>query len=132
MEQTLRLLTADLLVVIHFSFILFVIVGGLLALKYRNLLWLHIPALTWGILVELAGWVCPLTVYETQLRAVHGGSYTKGFIEHYLLPIIYPHALTREIQIGLGLLLLLFNCWVYVRIIRQRPLKDKRKAKRFA
>jgi len=107
-----NLILADLLVAVHFCFILFVIFGGLFVLKWPKLIWLHLPAATWGALIEFAGWICPLTVYENRLRAAHGG-YASGFIEHYLMPIIYPSALTREIQILLGAGVVLLNMAVY-------------------
>lgn len=119
------MILADLLVVVHFGFILFVIFGGLLVLKYRKLIWLHLPALIWGVLIEFAGWLCPLTIYENELRPARGGAYAVGFIEHYLIPVIYPSILTREIQIGLGFLLILFNLWVYGMLIRRSMRKKQ-------
>ena len=99
------MLFADLIVAIHFGFILFVIFGGLLVLKWPKLIWLHLPAAIWGALIEFAGWICPLTFLENRLRSAHGGGYASGFVEHYILPIIYPAGLTREIQIGLAIIL---------------------------
>ena len=114
MDLSLRnLLLADLIVFIHFSFILFVIFGGFLALKWRKLIWLHLTAVTWGALIEFAGWICPLTSLENQLRSASGGGYASGFIEHYIIPVIYPSALTREIQVSLGLAVILLNFFVY-------------------
>ena len=111
---------ADLIVIIHAGFILFVIFGGFLALKWRNLIWLHLPAAIWGVLVELFGWFCPLTYYENSLRQTDGGGYTSSFLEHYLIPIIYPSALSREIQIGLGIILALFNLLIYRKLYSER------------
>ncbi|WP_020565177.1 DUF2784 domain-containing protein [Methylosarcina fibrata] len=108
-----RLILADLVVAIHFSFILFVVLGGLLALKWRRIVWLHLPAAVWGALIEFAGWICPLTFIENRLRTGHGSGYSSSFIEHYLIPVIYPSALTREIQIGLGLTVVLINVLIY-------------------
>ncbi|MGZ8136329.1 MAG: DUF2784 domain-containing protein [Methylococcaceae bacterium] len=117
----LNLLLADLLVVIHFSFILFVMLGGLLVLKWRKLMWLHLPAAIWGALIEFAGWICPLTIIENRLRSgSDAGAYSSGFIEHYIMPLIYPSALTREIQIGLGLLVILVNFFVYRKLFKKR------------
>lgn len=113
-------LMADLIVIIHAGFILFVIFGGFLALKWRNLIWLHLPAAVWGVLVELLGWFCPLTYYENSLRQTDGRGYTSGFLEHYLIPIIYPTDLSREIQIGLGLILALFNLLIYRKLYLER------------
>ena len=119
MHQRLNLILADLLVAIHFGFILFVIFGGLLVLKYRKLIWLHLPALIWGAMIEFAGWLCPLTVYENELRRAGKEAYESGFIEHYLIPVIYPPVLTRQIQMVLGLLLVIFNIWVYRKIVKK-------------
>ena len=113
----------DLVVIIHFAFILFVVFGGMLAQKWQWLIWLHIPALIWAALIEFAGWVCPLTVLENRLRYSAGGDYGSGFIEHYIIPIIYPSALTREIQIGLGLAVLGLNCWFYLKLYAKRVKK---------
>jgi len=115
-----NLLLADLIVVIHFSFILFVIFGGFLVLKWRKLIWLHLPAATWGALIEFAGWICPLTSLETQLRSASGRGNASGFIEHYIIPVIYPSALTREIQVALGFAVILLNLFVYRKLILKR------------
>lgn len=116
-----NLLIADLLVVIHFSFILFVILGGLLVLKWQKLIWLHVPAAIWGALIEFAGWICPLTIIENRLRSgSDAGTYSSGFIEHYIIPLIYPSVLTREIQIGLGVLVILVNFLVYRKLLKKR------------
>lgn len=115
---------ADLIVIIHFAFILFVVFGGLLVLKWRWLIWFHIPAVIWGALIEFAGWVCPLTVLENRLRFTDGVDYASGFIEHYIIPIIYPSVLTREIQCGLGLAVLGLNCWFYLKLYRKSVKKQ--------
>jgi len=121
MDLSLRnLLLADLIAAIHFSFILFVIFGGFLVLKWRKLIWLHLPAAMWGALIEFAGWICPLTSLETQLRWASGGGYASSFIEHYIIPIIYPSALTREIQMSLGLAVILLNLFVYRKLFLKR------------
>lgn len=109
---------ADLLLIIHFAFILFVVGGGLFALRYRFLVVLHLPALVWGVYVELSGRVCPLTPWENHLRRLAGEEgYSGGFIEHYLLPVIYPQDLTRELQISLGFSLAAINVVVYAVLI---------------
>jgi hypothetical protein len=115
-----NLLFADLIVISHFGFILFVIFGGFLAQKWRSLIWLHLPAAIWGVLIEIFGWICPLTYYENSLRSIGEGGYTSGFLEHYLMPVIYPSALTREIQIGLGIILVLLNLLIYRRLYLKR------------
>ena len=109
---------ADIIVVIHFAFILFVILGGLLVLRWRWLAWIHIPAAVWGAIIEFAGWICPLTPLENRFR-VKGGAdgYQSSFIEHYIVPIIYPETLTRSMQIILGLFVLIINAFIYGRIL---------------
>jgi hypothetical protein len=116
----LNLILADLIIFIHFCFILFVIFGGFLALKWRKIIWLHLPAATWGALIEFAGWICPLTTLENRLRSASGGGYASGFIEHYIIPMIYPSALTREIQVALGLAVILLNLLVYRKLLWKR------------
>ncbi|MFQ5742325.1 MAG: DUF2784 domain-containing protein [Acidobacteriota bacterium] len=111
---------ADLVVLLHLAFIAFVLVGGFLALRWRRLAWLHLPAACWGGLVELTGWFCPLTPLENRLRRASGTmGYSDGFIEHYVLPLIYPADLTREQQVLLGLLLLAVNLAAYTLVWRQ-------------
>ena len=107
-------LTADFVVLIHLAFILFASLGGLLVLKYRRVALLHLPALIWAVHISLVGWVCPLTPLENWLRE-RGGllGYDTSFIEHYILPLIYPGELTRRMQIFLGLLLLVINLGIY-------------------
>lgn len=108
---------ADSLVSLHLTFILFVLFGGLLVLKWPRLAWLHLPAATWGVAVEIFHLPCPLTDWENRMR--HGAGqqgYGDGFIEHYLIPLIYPAGLTPQIQLGLGALVLLINALVYGRL----------------
>lgn len=105
---------ADAVVVVHVAFVVFVALGGFLVLRRPRLAWLHVPAALWGALVELGGLPCPLTPLENWLRFRAGESgYGGGFIEHYLLPLLYPGALTREIQIALGVLVVAVNGAVY-------------------
>jgi hypothetical protein len=108
-------IAADLLVLFHFAFILFVVLGGFLVF-YRHLFaWLHLPAVIWGALIEFSGWICPLTPWEQTLRIKAGQSgYSGGFVEHYIVSLIYPSALTPEIQIILGASVLVLNVSVYV------------------
>lgn len=115
-------LTADFVVLLHLAFILFVALGGLSILKYPRCAFLHIPALIWGVLISLFDWVCPLTPLENWLRERSGVvGYDTSFIEHYILPIIYPGELTRRIQIFLGLSVLVINLGVYgFRILRTK------------
>ena len=112
---------ADTVVVIHIAFVLFVILGGLLVLRRPRLAWLHVPAAVWGALIEFRGWVCPLTPLENALRARGGeAGYSGGFVEHYLLPVLYPGALTRNIQIALGTLVVALNLVIYGFVLARR------------
>ena len=104
----------DIVVTTHLAFIVFVLFGGLLALRWRWIPWIHLPAAAWGMSVALAGWLCPLTPIENALRRASGSSgYEGGFIDHYLSPIIYPAGLTRELQVFFGLLVIAVNLIVY-------------------
>jgi len=115
-------------VVLHLAFVLFAVLGGLLALKWRRVVWLHLPAALWAALIEFAGWFCPLTPLENWLRIESGGAaYRTGFIEHYILPVLYPAELTRELQILLGGLVLVFNLLVYAVVLR-RLVRQRRRA----
>ena len=107
-------LLADTVVVIHFAFIVFVVLGGLLVLRWRWVAWIHVPAAVWGAVIEFDGWICPLTPIEHWFRMQSGGSgYEHGFIEHWIVPVVYPEALTRPIQIALGVAVLVVNMVVY-------------------
>jgi hypothetical protein len=107
-------LMADFIVLVHFGFVLFVIFGGLLVLKWRRLIWIHLPCVLWSVLNEFFGWLCPLTPLENWLReAEDGAGYQTSFVEHYIVPILYPEALTREIQIILGLTVVAVNMGIY-------------------
>ena len=111
-------MAADALVVIHLGFILFVMLGGLLLLRWPSLIWLHVPAVAWGVIVECLHLGCPLTPWETQLRRMAGqAGYEGGFIEHYLIPLIYPAGLTPAIQLWLGAIVVLVNAAVYAWLI---------------
>lgn len=105
---------ADLVIVFHLSFVLFVLLGGLLVSKWPRMAWLHLPAVAWGVFVEFRGWICPLTPLENWLRIKGGESADEGdFIPHYLIPILYPEGLTETIQVVLGLLVLAVNLGIY-------------------
>ena len=117
-------IAADGLVLFHLLFILSVLFGGLLVLKWRHLIWWHLPAATWGVMVEVFHLTCPLTYWENLARDAAGQTvYAGGFIEHYVWPVIYPAGLTPTIQLGLGSVVLVINLWVYVRLIRLRRLR---------
>ena len=108
---------ATLVVLAHMAFVAFVVAGGVLALRWPRVAWVHLPAALWGAMIALVGWVCPLTPLENWLR-VRGGAaaYDTGFLEHYLLPVLYPVAMTRGLQIGTGAFVVLVNALVYWRI----------------
>ena len=112
---------ADAVLVLHLTFILFVVLGGLLALRWRGIAWVHLPAACWGAAVEFTGWICPLTPLENRLRLASGApAYSRSFIEHYLVPLIYPAELTREAQVVLGLSVVVLNVAVYAAIWYRR------------
>ena len=114
-------LAADLVVILHGGFILFVMAGGFLSLKWPRLAWAHLPAFVWGSLVEFVGGYCPLTPLEQMLRQLAGeGGYSGGFIEHYIVPVIYPVGLTREMQILFGAIVLGVNAVAYGLLFRQK------------
>ena len=111
---------ADVLVVVHLAFVLFVLLGGVLVLWRRRLALLHLPVAAWGVLIELSGWVCPLTPLEVRLRRLGGqAGYSGGFVEHYILPVLYPSGLTRQHQVWLGILVGLLNLGIYGWILRR-------------
>jgi hypothetical protein len=113
---------ANLVVLVHLTFVLFVVLGGLLVLRWRRLAYLHVPAVIWGAWIELSGGICPLTPLENSLRARAGqAGYSGGFIEHYVLAVLYPSGLTRVIQIVLGATVLLLNLAVYFYLLRRDP-----------
>lgn len=114
-------LLADAVLVVHFLFIVFVVGGGFLALRWPRLAWVHLPCAVWGAWIELAGWVCPLTPLENSLRRRAGeAGYEGGFIENYLLEVVYPAGLTREIQILLACVVVAVNAIAYALLLRRR------------
>ena len=118
--DTLFLIAANIVITLHFAFILFAVLGGFLVWRWRKLAWLHIPTLCWAVAIEFWGWTCPLTILENWLREQGGrAGYETGFIEHYLLPLIYPAALTREVQFILGVLVLVINIGIYGWLLRR-------------
>ena len=114
-------IAADLVVLVHVLFVLFVVLGGVLVLRFPRLAWVHVPAVLWGIGIEWLGGICPLTPLENHLRALGGqAGYHGGFIDHYVLPVLYPSGLSRTVQLALGLLVLLVNVLIYIRIASRR------------
>ncbi len=113
---------ADLIFILHFCFVLFVVFGGALVLYRRFFLPLHLPALVWGILVELFQLPCPLTSLENQFRQLGGeAGYAGGFIEHYLSAVLYP-SVTPQFQMFLGALLIAVNLLIYAFVFKRRRL----------
>ena len=112
---------ADLVLVVHFAFVAFVVLGGLLALRWPRVAWAHIPVALYGALIEFAGFVCPLTPLEVWLRRQGGeAGYEGGFVEQYITAALYPTGLTREVQVALGVGVLLINAVVYAVWWRRR------------
>ena len=114
-------LLADLVVLVHSGFVLFVVLGGLLVLRWPRAAWVHLPAAFWGAGIEFLGGICPLTPLENHLRRLGGeAGYTGGFDEHYVLPVLYPAGLTRGVQLVLGTFVLVLNIVVYAIAWRRR------------
>ena len=113
-------LLADALVLVHLAFVVFVVAGGLLVLWRPWLRWVHLPAAAWGALIEFTGWICPLTPWEVVLRQKAGQTgYAGGFIEHYILPVLYPEGLTLGVQVTLGFLVIGVNAVIYAFVWRR-------------
>jgi len=116
-------IAANFIVLLHVNFVLFVAFGGFFAIKWRRLAYLHLPAAVWGILIELMNWQCPLTPLEQELRQAAGrAGYSGGFIEHYLLPILYPSGLERDTQLALAVIIVVVNVvaygWLLFRLLK--------------
>jgi hypothetical protein len=111
---------ADALVVFHLAFVTFVIFGGLLVVRWPRVAFAHLPAAAWGVFIEWSGLICPLTPLENRLRELgHEATYQGGFINHYIMPVLYPDGLTREIQFVLGAGILILNVTLYVITVRR-------------
>lgn len=105
---------ANLVLLIHFAFIVFVLFGGILTIWWRWIPWVHLPAVLWAAALEFGGWICPLTPLENRLLQAGGeAGYGGGFLEHYALPVIYPQGLTPEIQFLLGFIVVFFTLVTY-------------------
>ena len=112
---------ADALVVLHLAFVVFVVLGGLLVWKYPRVAWVHVPAALWGIGIEAVGAVCPLTYLEVAFRQRAGDlGYETGFVEHYIVPILYPPGLTRSLQFAMAAGVIVVNLLIYGILIRTR------------
>lgn len=113
-------LLADMVLLLHAAFILFALLGGLLILRKRWMAWIHLPVLLWAALVNLAGWTCPLTPLENVFRASAGqAGYEGGFVEHYIVPLVYPDIMSRDLGIISGLVVLACNGLIYAFVIRR-------------
>ena len=119
-------LLADLVVLCHALFVAFVVLGGFLAWRWRWVAWAHVPAALWGVAIEYAGWICPLTPLENSFRTRAGQEgYSGGFIEHYIIPLLYPAGLTPLRQLVLGSFALAVNLVAYGVLVR-RALRQSR------
>jgi len=122
-------LVADALVLLHLAFIVFVVAGAALLFRWPRIAWFHVPALLWGAYAEFSGAVCPLTPLENRMRALAGDAgYHGGFVEHYLIPLIYPEALTREWQMLLGVGVVAINAALYALWIASRRRRCQERA----
>ena len=109
------------MLLVHLAFVVFVALGGLLVLRWRRLAWVHVPIALYGALIEFVGFICPLTPLENWLRRRGGeAGYEGGFVEHYITAALYPTGLTREIQIAIGVGVLVLNAVVYTIVVRRR------------
>lgn len=112
---------ADLVVVLHFGFVLFVVLGGLFALRWPRAAWIHLPAAIWGAGIEFMQGICPLTPLENHLRRLGGDAgYSGGFVAHYVLPVLYPSGISQGVQIGLGIFAVAINVAIYTVVWRRR------------
>lgn len=112
------------ILLLHFAFVLFVVFGALLVARRRWLAWLHLPAAAWGFFVEATGRGCPLTAWENLLRMRAGlDGYDESFVEHYIVALLYPGGLTRELQLALAAGVVLVNLLLYARLFLKRPAR---------
>ena len=124
-------LLSQLIVLLHLAFILFVVFGALLVLRWTKIVWIHIPFALWGMVVEYFNIICPLTPWENHFRRLAGNTvYESGFIEHYIIPLMYPEALSRNLQFILGSLVVVINLGIYSFIILRSLRKRKKVAGR--
>ncbi|WP_430931644.1 DUF2784 domain-containing protein [Saccharicrinis sp. 156] len=118
---------ADIIFMLHLFFIVFVVLGGILVLRWEKLVWVHIPLALWGVIVEWGNFICPLTPLENKLRELGGGTgFELSFTEQYLYPIVYIDNLNREVQLVLGLIVLFINFVVYSMVFLRKKNHEKR------
>lgn len=118
---------ADLTLLLHFAFVLFVVLGGLLVFRWPRIAWIHLPTAIWGVLIEVIGWTCPLTPLENHFRRLGGeAGYPGGFVERYIVSLLYPGGYTREVAVVLGLGVLGINLVIYA--LAWRRLRRRRGA----
>jgi hypothetical protein len=109
---------ADTVLLLHFAFVLFAVLGGIAVLFKRSFVWLHIPVVLWSSVINLAGWICPLTPLENYFRSQAGQSgYEGGFIQHYIEPLVYPGGMPRNFELIAGISILVWNGLVYAFIL---------------
>lgn len=114
-------LLADSVMLLHFAFILFAVLGALLVARWPRLAWLHLPAALWAVGISLYGGVCPLTPLENRLRALAGeAGYSESFVQHYIGALIYPGEITPVTGVMLGVAVLLINLGLYLRVLKRR------------
>ncbi len=114
----MTVLLADLVVLLHLAFVIFAVLGALLISKWRWFIFLHPPAVFWAVYIEITGGICPLTPLENSLRSKSGeAGYSSGFVEYYIIPVLYPSGLTIDVQLLLGITLLVINMLIYWRLI---------------
>ncbi|HSS69469.1 MAG TPA: DUF2784 domain-containing protein [Casimicrobiaceae bacterium] len=119
-------IAADAVLVLHFAFVVFVVLGGALVLRWPKLAWIHLPAVLWAALVEVNAWICPLTPLEVSFRKASGeAGYAGDFLEHYLVALLYPEGLTRATQIGLGIAVVAINVAIYA-LVARRAMRSRR------
>ncbi len=118
-KRMLPYLLAVTIATLHLAFILFVIFGGFLVLRWPWVMWVHLPAAVWGVLIEWFSWYCPLTKWENYfLQQAGRAGYSGGFVAHYIMPVIYPAGLTRGLEIAIGVFVLVLNAGIYMRVFR--------------
>ena len=122
--QFIYQLLADLVVLAHATFVVFAVLGGFLAVRWRRIVWIHLGVVIWAAMIEFSGWICPLTPLEIWLRQRAGeAGYRSDFVAHYLLPVLYPEGLTRGVQIVLGAFVVVVNLAIYGWVLRANMIK---------